>query len=94
VPAFAAGFGVGPGRVPKAICGMSDGDGVAAAIRSELGAGGGAVSALVSLPTNGVSSASWVPANGPSDDAAAFVAPGARTIYNCDGPSGTLSTWR
>jgi hypothetical protein len=29
-----------------------------------------------------------------TDDAAPFVAPGARTIYNCDGPSGTLSTWR
>src|SRR3954452_25494568 len=72
VPAFTAGFGVAPGSVPKAICGTSDGAGVAAAIRSELGAGGGAVSALVSLPTNGVSSARWVPANGPSDDAAAF----------------------
>jgi hypothetical protein len=29
-----------------------------------------------------------------TDDAAPFVAPGARTIDNCDGPSGTLSTWR
>ena len=29
-----------------------------------------------------------------TDDAVPFVAPGARTIYNCDGPSGTLSTWR
>lgn len=29
-----------------------------------------------------------------TDDAAPFVAPGARTIYNCDGPRGTVSTWR
>ena len=29
-----------------------------------------------------------------TDDAAPFVAAGARTVYNCDGPSGTLSPWR
>lgn len=29
-----------------------------------------------------------------TDDAAPFVAPGARTIDHCDGPSGTVSIWR
>lgn len=29
-----------------------------------------------------------------TDDAEPFVAPGARTTLNCEGPAGTISTWR
>lgn len=29
-----------------------------------------------------------------TDDAAPFVAPGARTTYTCEGSEGTISTWR
>ena len=29
-----------------------------------------------------------------ADDASPYVTPGARTIYNCEGSNGTISTWR